>query len=47
MPKDKVFASFDAAVADVTDGASINVGGFAGPGVLPKIRRCSKTPFLT
>ena len=30
--RDKVYADFDAAVADIPDGASIMLSGFAGPG---------------
>lgn len=35
MPVDKVWVSFDAAVADVQEGAAIHVGGFGGPGECP------------
>ncbi len=36
MAINKVYASFDEAVADIHDGATIMVGGFAGPGGLPE-----------
>ncbi len=35
MPIDKVFPSFDAAVADIPNGATVMIGGFAGPGGMP------------
>ena len=35
MPINKVYASFDAAVADIPDGAVIFIGGFGPPGGLP------------
>ena len=31
----KIYESFDGAVADIPDGATIMVGGFAGPGGFP------------
>ena len=36
MPINKVYASCEEAVADIFDGASIMVGGFAGPGGVPQ-----------
>jgi 3-oxoadipate CoA-transferase, alpha subunit len=35
MPIDKVVATFDEAVADVPDGATIHIGGFGGPAEAP------------
>jgi hypothetical protein len=32
MARNKTFPDFDAAVADIPDGAVIAIGGFAGPG---------------
>ena len=36
MAIDKVFPSFDKAVADVPDGATLMIDGFAGPGGTPQ-----------
>lgn len=35
MPINKLFPSFDAAVADIPNGATVMIGGFAGPGGMP------------
>ena len=35
MPVDKVWDSFDAAVADVADGSVVHVGGFGRPAEFP------------
>ena len=32
MARNKTYPDFDAAVADIPDGAVIAIGGFAGPG---------------
>ena len=36
MAINKVFASFDEAVADIPDGATLMIDGFAGPGGTPR-----------
>jgi len=36
MPGDKVYPSFEAAVADIPDGASVMIGGFGGPAGMPQ-----------
>ena len=36
MAINKVFASFDEAVADIPDGATLMIDGFAGPGGTPQ-----------
>jgi len=36
MPRDKVYHSFDTAVADIPDGATIMIDGFGGAGGMPE-----------
>ena len=36
MPINKIIQSFDSAVEDILDNATVMVGGFAGPGGIPQ-----------